>query len=400
MKPPSFERLRLYAIASMAIGCLVLALLLWQTPDRLAGATDFTSFYSAGRIVNEYSTGNLYSRELQMKLFAEAAPTIDPAQASFFVYTPFFSLVFAPFATLPYALAFIAWIVVSLVLFVVGFRFVWKAAGLSDVYWKSALVIAVSFLPFYSWCLGMGQTSAFGFFFLAFAIYLDRNARPFASGCALALLLYKPPLLVLLLPMLVITKRWRSLAGFLTTGLILGLISLALIGISGLPAYIEMAAGFAKAKTGTHLTMLEIDAYSFFVALTRGSAWAPFLFLALTVAILPFVIKAWRVQPENAWATAIAWTLVLNFYVLMYDASLLVLSVVLFVGTLREVTHGLRWLLIALFLLPWIETATARTFGFQPITVALIVFGCYQIASVMRPHRLQSVEPRGQLSAA
>lgn len=400
MRPPSFERLRLYAIASMATGCLVLALLLWQTPERLAGATDFTAFFNAGRIVNEYPTSDLYSRELQMKLFAEAAPTIDPAQASLFVYTPFFAALFSPFAVLPYPVAFAAWIVTSLAMFVVGFRLVWMVSGLSDVHWKSALAIAVSFVPFYSWCLGMGQTSAFGFFFLALAIYLDRNARQFGSGCVLALLLYKPTLLVLLVPMLLLTKRWRSLAGFLTVGSVLGLISLALIRLSGLPAYFDMAAGFAKAKTGTHLTMLEIDAYSFFVALTRGSAWAPFLFLALTVAILPFVIKAWRVQPENAWATAIAWTLVLNFYVLMYDASLLVLSVVLFVGTLREVTHGLRWLLIALFLLPWIETATARTFGFQPITVALIVFGCYQIASVMRPHRLQSVEPRGQLSAA
>ena len=375
MKFLNLERLRVYAFASMVVGCSVLAALLWTSPERLVGAADFSAFYNAGRIINEYSATELYNRDLQRQLFAELPPGFDPNQTAHFVYTPFFALLFSPLALLSYPVGFLTWTIISLILFVFGFRLVWTASRLPLQHYRSGLLIAVSFLPFYAWCLGMAQTSAFGFFFLALAINLDHRYR-FLSGCALAFLLYKPPLLVLAIPMLLITKRWRTLAGLACAGFVLAVISFAMIGMSGVPAYLAMIKGFAKTKAGIPTTHLEIDAYSFFVLLTNGSRWALALFIALVASVLPGLIKHWKMNSQSAWASMITWTLVLNFYVLLYDSTLLIISVVLSFAVLKPPP---RSLLIVLFLVPWIETASSIYLRFQPLTLAIIAFGFYQI---------------------
>jgi hypothetical protein len=376
----TLERLRIYAVGTLMIGCLVLAALLWTQPQRLVGAADFSAFYNAGRIINEHSPSDLYNRNLQRQLFAELPPGFDPNQTAHFAYTPFFALLFSPLALLPYPIAFLAWTIISLSMFILGFQLVWNASQLPSKHYRTGLLMAVSFLPFYAWCLGMAQTSAFGFFFLALAIYLDHR-KHFLSGCALALLLYKPPLLVLLIPMLLITKKWRTLAGFTCAGIVLALISMALIGLSGIPSYVAMITGFAKTKAGIPTTGLEIDAYSFFMLLTNNSPrLAIGLVLTLLVIIAPLLISSWKTNPRSAWATAITWTLVLNFYAIIYDATLLVLPVVLLIALIKVP----RGLLITLFLVRWIETASSEHLRFQPMTAALIVFGCYVLYALAR----------------
>jgi hypothetical protein len=317
---------------------------------------------------------------------------IAPAAAArtnlFFVYTPFFALIFAPLALLPYLPAFACWALISLALFAVGFRLAWTAASLPVRHFKTGFVLALGFLPFYSWCLLTGQTSAFGFFWLALVIYLDRKGRSFASGCALAMLLYKPTLLLLLVPMLAITKRWRTLAGFCIGAFMLGLVSLALIGPSGIPAYRDMLASFSHAKmTGQHLPFFDVDALSFFLPFLGKQAWLAVVVLA--VVITPFLIQAWRRDPAGSFALAITWMLVLNFYVVIYDSTLIILAVVLTAGSLahRHLPRGFRWLLLALFLIPWVARQSAQSYGLQPMTIALVAFGCYQLSATLSSQR-------------
>src|SRR5437763_12599852 len=87
------------------------------------------------------------------------------------------------------------------------------------------LLLALAFEPFIMECWLGGQLSAFGFFCVALALRLDLAGRPFRSGLVLGLCFYKPTLLVLLLPMLVVGRRFRTLAGMAATGL-------ALLGVS------------------------------------------------------------------------------------------------------------------------------------------------------------------------
>jgi hypothetical protein len=391
----SAERATAYAFASMVVGCFIIFYSFAKAPNEISGSIDFPAFYNAGRILNEYPQGSLYNQELQHRLYLEIVPLAAPEGVNrYFAYTPFFALFFAPLALLPHSWAFVLWIVISLGLFGAGFRFAWKAAALPIVYRRAGFLIALSFLPFYAWCLLMGQTSAFGFFFLALAIYLDRK-NPFLGGCALAMLLYKPPLLILLIPMLVVTRRWRTLGGFCLGTLTLGLISLAVIGPSGVHSYLEMLKTFSQIKSAGQPTFLEVDAFSFFLPLV-GRRIAILLVIAIAAAVLPFLITAWRRRPETSWALAITWTLILNFYILIYDSTLIILSVLVFVSLLwpSGLPRSLRWLLVLLFLVPWPEADITQRFGLQILTIVVAAFGSYQIVTVRRILR----NPTGSLS--
>ena len=378
------DRARAYALLTLVAGSSLALMLFVVEPHRLTDNVDFPAFYNAGRIINEYPRGSLYNRELQQALYLELTPRVATHSNLFFVYTPFFALIFEPLALLPYLPALVCWMLICLVLFIAGFRLAWTAASLPVAYRTTGLVIAIGFLPFYFLSLLVGQTVAFGFFWLALAVYFERKGRPFLSGCALALLLYKPPLLILLVPMLALTRRWRTLAGFSVGGVILGLVSLAVIGVSAAPAYFQMLVGFSHDKAiGRQPPWNYVDAYSFFSPVVGGRiSLAIALVVAVVIVVIPLLLIAWRSHPERAWIHAITWTLVLNLYVPIQDSTLIILAALFSIRppqlSQAGLSPGFRWLLLSLFVIPWVARQSAGSYGFQPMTVALVAFGLYQ----------------------
>src|SRR5262249_50153647 len=151
----------------------------------------------------------------------------EPANSQLpFVNPPFTLPPFSLLAHLPYTWSFALWLAISLALYTAGTWLIVKTAIHLPQYAKAtALPLALAFSPFIVYCWGLGQLSAIGVFCLALAIYFERTERAFLCGLALSLCLYKPPLLVLMAPMLLFSRRFRALVG-----LILGLVSLT--GIS------------------------------------------------------------------------------------------------------------------------------------------------------------------------
>lgn len=376
----------------MVLVCIFVVADFKNNSENLTANVDFPAFYNAGRILDSHSWSSLYDHDLQERLYIELVPNTPPGDARvlYFSYTPFFALLFAPLALLPYRLALLSWSIISLALFLIGFLRVWNTCDLQSQYKVSALLIALSFLPFYAWCLLVGQSSAFGFFALAIAISLDRKGKPLASGLALSLLLYKPPFLVLFLPMLLVTRRLRALAGFSLGAVVLGALSLLMIGSSGLPLYLRMLQSFSVLKlTGRRRTFHEIDLFSFFNSIFHDHVFVTIvLTIAVTVFVLVFLVREWSRVPSRAWALAIPWTTILNLYFLIYDSTILILSVLLTFEWQRN-TRVLRWLVLGLFVAALFDLARL---GFQPLTFAIAAFGGYQLWV----SRSQSVETRVQ----
>src|SRR5262249_35758112 len=73
--------------------------------------------------------------------------------------------------------------------------------------------VALSFYPF-TWAAATGQPSTIGFLAMALAFREDQREHPFLSGLALSVCLYKPVLTVLFVPMLLLTRRFRTLIGY------------------------------------------------------------------------------------------------------------------------------------------------------------------------------------------
>src|SRR5262249_4038436 len=113
------------------------------------------------------------------------------------------------------------------------------------------------------------------------------------------------------------------------------------------------------------------------------------------LAVFPSLIRSWwaldRHGPDRrrlTWSATLTWTLVLNAYIGVYDAILIVPGLV--------ITADVRWrragpnaiapapafkfLLALLFVVPWVSQHLARSLGLQPFTLVLMGLGSYQLA--------------------
>lgn len=357
---------------------------------------DFPAFYVAGKIINEHGAAQLYNRELQGRLYHELFPREDPDALLPYLNAPFFALPFPLLAHLPYAWAYLCWFLITLGLYVAGFTLLWRELeGLPALAYRTALIIALSFMPFLVECVAGGQTSAVGFFALALAVVLERHGQWFWSGAVLALLLYKPTLLVLLGPMVLLTRRWKTLAGMAAGGA--GLLALSVLTLSldvtlgwfqTMLGYAQLStSGTSGAASGLRIWKY-VDVNAFARAFWASNAALRWLTVGIAVAFfLPMLVKAWwprgersRENREADWALAVAWTPVLNLYVGVYDVTLIVVSAVLLAAwQLRQgrLLVQAKVLLLLLYVTPWLAQPVARATGLQLLTVVLAAFGLY-----------------------
>lgn len=357
---------------------------------------DFPAFYVAGKIINEHGAAQLYNRELQGRLYHELFPHAEPDALLPYLNAPFFALPFPLLARLPYAWAYLCWFLITLGLYAAGFTLLWRELeGLPASAYRTALIIALSFMPFLVECVAGGQTSAVGFFALALAVVLERRGQWFGSGAVLALLLYKPTLLVLLGPMVLLTRRWKTLAGMATGGAGLLALSALALGVNVTLGWFQTMLGYAQLSTSgaagaaSGLRIWKyVDVNAFARALWGGNALLRWFTVGIVVAAcLPLLVKAWWPRAERNsenseadWALAIVWTPVLNLYLGIYDVTIIVVSAVLLAAwQLRQ--GDLRVQAKAMFLLlyvtPWLAQPLARATGLQLLTVVLATFGLY-----------------------
>lgn len=357
---------------------------------------DFPAFYVAGKIINEYGAAELYNRELQGRLYHELFPHAEPDALLPYLNAPYFALPFPLLARLPYAWAYLCWFLITLGLYVAGFTLLWRELeGLPASAYRTALIVALSFMPFLVECVAGGQTSAVGFFALALAVVLERRGQWFGSGAVLALLLYKPTLLVLLGPMVLLSRRWKTLAGMAVGGAGLLALSALTLGVNVTLGWFQTMLGYAQLSTSgaagaaSGLRIWKyVDVNAFARAFWGGNALLRWFTVGIVVAAcLPLLVKAWWPRAERSsenreadWALAIAWTPVLNLYLGIYDVTIIVVSAALLAAwQLRQ--GDLRVQAKAMFLLlyvtPWLAQPLARATGLQVLTVVLAAFGLY-----------------------
>ena len=365
---------------------------------------DFAAYYVAGKIFNTYSPDQIYDAGLEQKLYQEQFPDAPPDSHLPYVNAPFFILPFTLLARLPYSWAYLGWVVLSLALYVAGFKLIWGTLdGIPADAWFVSLLLALSFMPFLVECLAGGQTSAIGFFCLAAAISNERRGRQIISGLAISLCAYKPTVLLLIVPMLVITRRYVTLLGFVCGVGLLSLISLLTVGRLGCAGFINTLLYFTNASTSAASGLRSwkyVDVNSFFRLLLGRHSYLRWTMTAATFLLgLPVLLTVWwrsdrekRDEQGLVWALTITATLVLNLYVGIYDSTLAVLSVLQTADLLyrragsnqSSLPASYKYILLLLYLVPWITQPVARLTGIQLFTLVLALFGVFQVIEVQR----------------
>ncbi len=388
---------------AMFVGFLLvpLGVVHWVQASRGTGSirqlnSDFVYVYGVGQIARHYSFTRIYDVSLQQQVFLSIQPPRDGTIYGPSPYPPFVAMFFAPFTYLSFEAAYLLWLGISLILYLVGVGAASMAIFPGEPL-KASLILcfALAFYPFIFGTLLNGQLSTIAICAVGLAIYQERLGNLFRSGLALALLCYKPTLLLLLIPMLLLTRRFKALLGFATGSAALILTATAFAGAQIWPAYVHMLRRFGHLTGLGGASRLQLwkylDLSSFFSALSGGrSGVGTALLICVSVSASVLATLLWksasggRAAQWLAWAATLTWTLLLNVYVPIYDSVLVVIAIALTLGALRDLGQSIaaEWttfLAVILFAVSWKTESFAKLHGVQPLTLILATLGSLQL---------------------
>lgn len=395
----------------MLVGCVTVLLVfalgvgfnLSRSRSSNAGAWtvggDFVELYTAGRVLNDGNEDRLYDLELEAQIYRELVPGATTLKRAF-VYPPFVAALFWPLARLPFSRALLVFLTITPLMYLGALAMLNARFGPGARDQRALVLLAgLSFFPFlgYTW-LG-AQISVIGFGSVALALYEEDRGRPFWSGFALSLCLYKPSLLVLILPMLCLTRRFRHCVGFVAGACVLAFVSVLVAGVDGTVAFVDKLWGIVVRSTtpiGTFNPYRYVDLNAFFRLAPYGRTRGGYVLVgAISVTIAIALVRTWMrsraaQRPEQLllWAATLTWTLVLNIYTPFYDSILVVAAAILAVAAVRARAwngwHRLAPALLCVYLTPWIAEIAARTLRFQLYTVVLAAFGTLLLFEAQR----------------
>jgi hypothetical protein len=372
--------LRDLVILSWALCLFAVCLLL--VSERQNAERDFVYFYSAGRIANEYSPEQIYNFDVQRRAFEEVRRLKGHWSYGPSPYPPFIPLLFSVFAHLPFARAYDVWQFCTLALFCGGIGLLARGVWGKRPFAHSLLAACLSFYPFTIDTLATGQIAAIGCFAFSLALYQQGKGCQFRSGLALSLALYKPTLLLLVLPMLVVRKQWRTLAGVIVGAASLFAVVTAFMGVRVWAAYLSMVLSLRHLQAQLDFSRY-VDVFAFSTLLAHNHSLIKNLILVGAFAVGgSFLVRVWIRSRDNRiiWATTITWTLFLNLYVPIYDSILVIPGII--VSARALIAYHRRSFTAAallLFCCSWVAEPIARATGIQALSIALVLLGALQL---------------------
>ena len=274
-------------------------------------ATDFVSFWAAGKLVLQGHPADAYDWAIHKA--AAVANGVDFKGHFTFQYPPSFLLVTPALALIPYPAALVAWMAVGLPLYLSAIRLItgtWNTT-LAALAWPAVL-----------WNMVVGQNSFLTAALLGAGIALIEK-RPALSGILFGLLTYKPQFGLLIPVALIAGGHWRVIGWAALSTAMLVAISAAVLGTDSWVAFVGSAFRINDAilvEGGTDFSKLQ-SVYGYVRALGGSSAiaWTAHGLLVLLLAV--GVIWIWRKNAAfdlKAAALAAA-TLLASPYAFIYD---------------------------------------------------------------------------------
>ena len=189
-----------YALAALAaIGASLPQILGWR--DLPPVDMDYLSFHAASALAQAGEPAAVWNRDLHAAM--QTALQGQPGRYYAFFYPPMYLLILLPLALLPPIAGLFAWVSAT------GAA-AWAALRGWDGFDRPTLVLLAVLSPAAVLNLLHGQNGFLTTALLAAAgLWMDR--RPGLAGAALASLAFKPQLGLLVLPVLIATRRWAVL---------------------------------------------------------------------------------------------------------------------------------------------------------------------------------------------
>jgi hypothetical protein len=216
-----------------------------QIPGRVS--SDFLAFYTTAQIAQTKGFSQVYNLQLQSQYQEALHRQINPGlPGTAFVtvpvpYLPFFILLFLPLTAFDYSMAFIIWDLVNLVLLLVYLYIFTRRLGKENG--RDLLIPLIVCIPVFS-NFFLGQINVLLMIFLAEFLLASLKGNDNKSGLWLSGLLLKPQTLILIIPGLLIQKRYKTLIGFALGSVGILLVSILLVGPQSLAHLCLLLLGY------------------------------------------------------------------------------------------------------------------------------------------------------------
>ena len=313
---------------------------LWQAKQFiLEGRPDFSIFYTAGKILREGNHIRLYDDTLQESVQRSFSSHAFANRGLLpYNHPPFEALLFVPLARISYPAAYAVWLLVNLALLLSALSVLRSnLSRLGKVPLYLWVLACLGFFPIFM-ALIQGQDSILLLFLYCLAFRGFRHNREFSAGSWLGLGLYKYHLVVpFVLPLF---RRRKLIAGFMQVALILGLVSLAMIGWHSLlryPSYVWSTEDRSKYAWNylPGITANLRGLSSAVIPVTRPQLNIVVMFLASAIVLILMMYARQKAHVSNSecrkalFAFCLVGTVLLSYHIYVHDLSLLFLANVL-----------------------------------------------------------------------
>ncbi|MFQ5684502.1 MAG: glycosyltransferase family 87 protein, partial [Candidatus Binatia bacterium] len=346
-------------------------------------AGDFLAFYSAGLIANT-NPEKLYDIDTQRKIEQRLNPSLPPRRHLHYLYPPFFSVLLLLLSHFTYIQAYWIWTTASVVLYLLSIWILILLVPSAKAQFGHILAVSAA-APALVRCIFLGQTTTLGLFFWTLAFYLLKRRRPLWSGMTMGLLTYRFHFLIVMVPVLIIKRLWR-------TGLGLVIASIALICAGGLffpfSLYADYLASLsillAKIQGNHHPLAQYVSLYGFSRLLLPNPLAAGFTLLGVA-PLFYWLVRIWRgnVEPHSdafdlQFAMTITVTPLIMHHSLIYDLMLLTIPALLIYQHRSLFSPYYKLLLALIYFAPYYSFLIAEQTGFNP-TQPLLFWLSYEI---------------------
>jgi len=226
------------------IGALIveiaLALILFPRTDRATlESTDFVNFYGAASLVRQGQGALLYRRETQDPVLQSI---LGHKSNQYFLHPPFEAAALVPLSYLKIEQAFVVWTLVNAGLLALLPLVLVPCVPL--VARKPYLgLLGFAFFPALT-ALTLGQDSVLLLFILSSSYLLMCKDLEVAAGLVLALAAIKFQYLLLVVPLLLLWRKFRLVGGLVGGGALLVFVSVLITGTRGLIEYVRFVRTF------------------------------------------------------------------------------------------------------------------------------------------------------------
>jgi alpha-1,2-mannosyltransferase len=340
MALPSRRRLIAIALICGVFGLFSAAVCAINFPRHPGVGQDWMVFYTAARAYLDGYLPLLYDADrLTAHMEAAFADWLgEPLGFHPWVYPPPFLLLLIPFGFLSFGLSYPLFMLATFGCLLAA---IWRLGGAGYRPWL--LTFSLLLAPATAYAIGTGQNS-----FLTAALLIGGfgllGTQPVLAGMLLGSLIYKPQFCLLIPIALVAARQWRPLISAITTGSLLALASIAVLGIEPWRMWFEWISGVA-ADYQKWLTMHRLLGESIYTNLTvLGASHSVANAGQALVALVAMGCVWWcyrRPAPRDLRLVVLLSATVLAApHILNYDAVLLVAAATLLV--IRALDDGFR----------------------------------------------------------